>query len=91
MGKETKKEVCVIITKSNQVKEIISIDKEQAIDYIEDRYREFIKTVPNYNFRESFLSPDRTYGKISAGIFSIKIMLYNGNIKRYQSNWKDNK
>ena len=52
MGKETEKEVCVIITKSNQVKEIVFVDEDQATGYIEDRYREFIKTVPNYNFRE---------------------------------------
>ena len=61
MGKETEKEVCVIITKSNQVKEIVFVDEDQATGYIEDRYREFIKTVPNYNFRESYLSPDRTF------------------------------
>lgn len=91
MGKETEKEVCVIITKSNQVKEIVFVDEDQATGYIEDRYREFIKTVPNYNFRESYLSPDRTYGRIAAGIFSVKIMLYRGNVKRYQSKWKDNK
>ncbi len=87
------KEVYVIITKSNQVKEIISIDgtEENAITYIEDRYREFIRTVPNYNFRESFLSPDHTYGRIAAGVFSIKIMLYQGNMKKYKSKWRDRK
>lgn len=87
------KEVYVIIIKSNQVKEIISVNgtEKEAITYIEDRYREFIKTIPDYNFKESFLSPDHTYGKISAGIFSIKIMLYQGNIKRIQSNWKNKK
>lgn len=82
----------VVTTKSNKVKEIVELEsKDDAISYVEEKYLYYIRTVPRYDYEHSFIKDDRSLAIVSAGIFSIKIMLYQGNIQRLKSGWKDKK
>lgn len=87
-----KKTTFVVITKSNRVKEIVSLEsQDDAISYVEEKYLYYIKTVPRYDYKNSFIKDDRSLAVVSAGIFSVKIMLYQGNIQKIMSGWKDKK
>lgn len=82
----------VVTTKSNKVKEIVELEsKDDAISYVEEKYLYYIRTVPRYDYEKSFIKDDRSLAIVSAGIFSIKIMLYQGNIQKLKSGWKDKK
>ena len=87
-----KKTTFVVITKSNRVKEIVSLEsQDDAISYVEEKYLYYIKMVPRYDYKNSFIKDDRSLAVISAGIFSVKIMLYQGNVQKLMSGWKDKK
>ncbi len=82
----------VVIAKSNRVKEITALEsKDDAISYVEEKYLYYIRTVPRYDYKNSFIKDDRSLAVISAGIFSVKIMLYQGNVQKLMSGWKDKK
>lgn len=82
----------VVITKSNRVKEITALEsKDDAISYVEEKYLYYIRTVPRYDYKNSFIKDDRSLAVVSAGIFSVKIMLYQGNVQKIMSGWKDQK
>lgn len=81
----------VVITKSNKVKEITALEtKEDAISYMEEKYLQYTRSVPVYDYKNSFIKDDRSIAVVSSGIFSIKIMLYQGKVQRVMSKWKDN-
>ena len=87
-----KKTTFVVITKSNRVKEIVSLEsQDDAISYVEEKYLYYIKTVLRYDYKNSFIKDDRSLAVVSAGIFSVKIMLYQGNVQKIMSGWKDKK
>ena len=89
-GMQMKKQtIFVVITKSNRVKEITALEsKDDAISYVEEKYLYYIRTVPRYDYKNSFIKDDRSLAVVSAGIFSVKIMLYQGNIQKIISEWK---
>ena len=87
-----KKTTFVVTTKSNRVKEIVSLEsQDDAISYVEEKYLYYIKSVPRYDYKNSFIKDDRSLAVVSAGIFSVKIMIYQGNIQKIMSGWKDKK
>lgn len=82
----------VVITKSNKVKEITALEsKDDAKSYVEEKYVHYIRTVPKYDYMNSFIKDDKSVAVVSAGIFSVKIMMYQGNIQRILPGWKDKK
>ncbi len=87
-----KKTTFVVTTKSNRVKEIVTLEsKDDAISYVEEKYLYYIRTLPRYDYKNSFIKDDRSLAVVSAGIFSVKIMIYQGNVQKIMSGWKDKK
>lgn len=87
-----KEKVLIIVSKSNQVKEVYECESEDdAKDFLLEKYKQIIKIIEPFDHHNTYISKDFTNAKISAGIYSIKLMLYKGCIQKFSSNWRDKK
>lgn len=82
--KQKKKHIMVLVKNGNKnCKVLFFKERDEAKSYIVDTYRNEIKKAPFYDYNNSYISKDHTYAQISAGVYSVKIMLCK-NQKRYR-------